>query len=166
MIVATYRRVVTGCLSEPGEAGVKANSIKPLGTSLPGLTIRRERKREGGWLYSDRGNVACLRRGGWMGATMISCGVEISIAAGVAEMEDANYCDRFSFFFFLLFFFPFFLFFFLNHMHLFKVQRQHSALTLWPTKTIPSSSPGNIQAPKSLWYETNRTSRLSPNQIL
>ena len=29
--------------------------------------------------------------------------------------------------------------FFLNHMHLFKVQRRHSALTLWPTKTIPSS---------------------------
>jgi len=26
--------------------------------------------------------------------------------------------------------------------------------------------PGNIQTPMSLWYETNRTSRLSPNQIL
>jgi len=33
--------------------------------------------------------VACLRRGGWMDVTMISCGVEISIAGGVAEMEDA-----------------------------------------------------------------------------
>ena len=25
-------------------------------------------------------------------------------------------------------------------------------------------TPGNIQTPKSLWYETNRISRLSPNQ--
>jgi len=29
-----------------------------------------------------------------MEVTMISRGVEISIAGGVAEMEDANYCDR------------------------------------------------------------------------
>jgi len=36
---------------------------------------------------------------------MISRGVEISIAGGVAEMEDANYCDQFSFFFFFFFFF-------------------------------------------------------------
>ena len=55
---------------------------QPLGTSLPGLTIRRERKREGRWLHSDRGNVACPRRGGWMEVTMISHGVEISIAGG------------------------------------------------------------------------------------
>jgi len=27
-------------------------------------------------------------------------------------------------------------------------------------------TPGSIQTPKSLWYETNRTSRLSLNQIL
>jgi len=67
---------------------------------------------------------------------MISRGVEISIAGGVAETEDANYCDLFSFFFFL------------NHVHLFKVQRQHSALTLWPTKTI-SSSPQEISKPAS-----------------
>jgi len=33
--------------------------------------------------------VACLRRGGWMEVTMISRGVEISIAGGVAETEDA-----------------------------------------------------------------------------
>jgi len=79
---------VGGCLSEPGEEGVKANSTNPLGTSLPGLTIRRERKREGRWLHPDRGNVACLRRGGWMEVTMISRGVEISIAGGVAETED------------------------------------------------------------------------------
>ena len=32
--------------------------------------------------------MACLRRGGWMKVTMISRGVEISIAGGVAEMED------------------------------------------------------------------------------
>jgi len=50
--------------------------------------MRRERKREGRWLHPDRGNVACLRRGGWMEVTMISCGVEISIAGGVAETED------------------------------------------------------------------------------
>jgi len=54
---------------------------------LLGLTIRRERKREGRRLHSDRGNVACLRRGGWMEVMMISCGVEISIAGGVEETE-------------------------------------------------------------------------------
>jgi len=47
--------------------------------------------------------VACLRRGGWMEVTMISRGVEISIAGGVAEMEDDNYCNR-CFFFFTFFF--------------------------------------------------------------
>jgi len=57
---------------------------------LPGLTIRRERKREGRWLHPDRGSVACLRRGGWMEVTMISRGVEISIARGVAETEDVQ----------------------------------------------------------------------------
>jgi len=36
--------------------------------------------------------VACLRRGGWIDVTMISRGVEISIAGGVAETEDDNYC--------------------------------------------------------------------------
>jgi len=35
-----------------------------------------------------------------MEVTIISRGVEISIAGGVEEMEDANYCDRFFFFFF------------------------------------------------------------------
>jgi len=40
--------------------------------------------------------VACLRRGGWMEVMMISRGVEISIAGGVAETEDANYYDRVS----------------------------------------------------------------------
>jgi len=55
---------------------------------LPGLTIRREGKRGWRWLHPERGNVACLRRGAWMEVTMISCGVEISIARGVVEMED------------------------------------------------------------------------------
>jgi len=32
--------------------------------------------------------VACPRRGGWIKVTMISRGVEISIAGGVAETED------------------------------------------------------------------------------
>jgi len=32
--------------------------------------------------------VACLRRGVWMAVKMISRGVEISIAGGVAETED------------------------------------------------------------------------------
>jgi len=32
--------------------------------------------------------VACLRREGWMEVTMISRGVEISIARGVEEMND------------------------------------------------------------------------------
>ena len=51
---------------------------------MPGLTIRRERKRGGRWLHSDRGNVACLR----MEVTMITHGVEISIAGGVEETKD------------------------------------------------------------------------------
>jgi len=34
--------------------------------------------------------MACLRRGGWMQVTMISGGVEISIAGGVAETEDGD----------------------------------------------------------------------------
>jgi len=38
-----------------------------------------------------------------MEVTMISCGVEISIAGGVAETEDANYCDCFFSFFFFFF---------------------------------------------------------------
>ena len=38
--------------------------------------------------------------------TIISRGVEISIAGGVAETEDPNYCD--CFFFSFLFFFFFF----------------------------------------------------------
>jgi len=38
-----------------------------------------------------------------MEVTMISRSVEISIARGVAETEDANYCDSFFFFFFLFF---------------------------------------------------------------
>ena len=33
---------------------------------------------------------------------MISRGVEISIAAGVAEKQDGNYCDLFFFFSFFL----------------------------------------------------------------
>jgi len=41
-----------------------------------------------------------------MEVTMISRGVEISIAGGVAETEDANYCHCF-----LLFFIFYFLFF-------------------------------------------------------
>ena len=45
----------------------------------------------------------------------------------------------FSFFSFL---------FFLNTLHLFKVQRKHSALTLWPTKTM-SSSPQETSKPPS-----------------
>ena len=32
--------------------------------------------------------MACPRGGGWMEVTMISRGVEISIAGGVAETED------------------------------------------------------------------------------
>jgi len=41
-----------------------------------------------------------------MEVTMISRGIEIAIAGGVAETEDGNYCDHFffSFFSFLSFF--------------------------------------------------------------
>ena len=62
--------------------------------------------------------MACLRREGWMEVTLISRGVEISIAGGVAETEDANYCDRFFFFSFFFSFFVFFLFF-VNQVRLF-----------------------------------------------
>jgi len=65
-----------------------------LGTGSPDLTIRSERKRGGRRVHPDRGNVACLRRGGWMEMTMISRGIDISIAGGVAETKDANYCYR------------------------------------------------------------------------
>jgi len=34
--------------------------------------------------------VACARRGGWLVVMMISRGVEISIAGGVAETEDVE----------------------------------------------------------------------------
>jgi len=37
-----------------------------------------------------------------MEVTMISRGVEISIAGGVAETEDSNYCDCFFFCFFFI----------------------------------------------------------------
>jgi len=79
---------VAGYLTEPGGEGVKVDSTKPLGTSSPGLIIRRERKRGGRWLQSDRGNVACLMRLGWMEVTMSSHGVEIRIAGGVEETKD------------------------------------------------------------------------------
>ena len=32
--------------------------------------------------------MACPRRGGWMEVTMISRGIEISIAGGIAETKD------------------------------------------------------------------------------
>jgi len=34
--------------------------------------------------------MACLRREGWRAVTMISRGVEISIAGGVAETKDGS----------------------------------------------------------------------------
>jgi len=47
-------------------------------------------KEEGrGGASTDRGNVACLKRREWMEVTMISRGVEISIAGGVEETKDA-----------------------------------------------------------------------------
>ena len=148
-----------GCLSEPGEDGGEGRLNQALGTSSSGLTITRERKREGRWLHLDRGNVGCVRRGGWMEVTMISLGVEISIARGVAETEDANYCDSFlSFFFFFSFLFKSYAF----------VEGTKTAFSFNTTanKSGTLLTTGNIQTPKSLWYETNRTSRLSPNQIL
>ena len=77
-----------GCLSEAQDEGGEGELNQPLGPSLPGLTIRRERKRGGRRLDTDRINVACLRRGWQMEVTMISRGGEISIARGVAERED------------------------------------------------------------------------------
>jgi len=39
-----------------------------------------------------------------MEVTMISRGVEISIAGNVAQTKDANYCDRFDFILFYFYF--------------------------------------------------------------
>jgi len=50
--------------------------------------MRRERKREGRWLHSGRGNVAYQRRGRWLEVIMISGRVEISMAGVVGETED------------------------------------------------------------------------------
>ena len=58
--------------------------------------------------------------------TMISRGVEISIAGGVEETKD-RLSTVTSFFLFFIFFL-FFLWFF-NHMRLFKVQRQPSSVS-------------------------------------
>jgi len=56
---------------------------------------------------TDRGNVPCQERGEWIEVTIISCGVEISIAGGVEERKDIPTTVTF---FFLFFFFSFFLF--------------------------------------------------------
>jgi len=88
-----------------------------------------------------------------MEVTMISRGVEISIAGGVAETEDGLTTVTFFFFFFL------------NHMHLLKVQTQHSALTLWRTKTVPSSpqetskppSPSGMRPTAHLAYRSTKS---------
>jgi hypothetical protein len=69
----------------------------------------------GRWLHPDRGNVACLGRGGWMEVTMISRGVEISIAGGVAETED----DLTTTTVFIFLFFIFFIFIFKSYVHCF-----------------------------------------------
>jgi len=53
-----------------------------------------------------------------MEVTMISRGVEISMAGGVAETEDVNYCDRFfSFFIFHFFFITLIYCFYWGKMH-------------------------------------------------
>jgi len=56
--------------------------------------------------------MVCLRRGGWIEVTMISRGVEISIAGGVEETEDALtivlfYLYIFIFLFLFLYYFKF-----------------------------------------------------------
>jgi len=82
---------------------------------------------EGRWHHSSGQKPSRGREGGGGGVDDNSSGIQISITGGVEEMvHGSNYCD-------------FFFDFLLNHMHLFKVQRQHSALTLWPAKTVPSS---------------------------
>jgi len=70
-----------------------------------------------------------------MKVTMISRGVEISIAGGVAETEDGNYCDRFLFFFsfFLFFFFSFFL----NHMVIVSTVQEMTCIFNDMAKTKP-----------------------------
>jgi len=64
-----------------------------------------------------------------MEATMISHGVEISIAGGVVETEDANFCD--------LFFLFFLFFFFLNHMFIVSTVQEMTCIFNDMAKTKP-----------------------------
>jgi len=112
---------------------------------------RPQRGEQGLWHHSPRQKPSSGRRGGGGGSHDDFPDVEIWIAGGVGEKVRANYCDRF--FFFLFFFFSFFSFFsfFLNHLHLFKVQRQHPLSPLHTRRlksqhdeiitTFPNSTP-------------------------
>ena len=72
-------------------------------------------------------------------------------------MVCGNYCDRVFIFIFI----------FLNHMFIVYTVQEITCIFNDMAKTkVTLLTPGNIQTPKSLWYETNCTSRLSPNQIL
>ena len=74
-----------------------------------------------------------------MEVTMISRGVEISIAGGVAETEDGNYCDLFFSFFF------FFFFFFLNHMFIVSKVQEITCIFNHMAKTKPKIKHNNQQ---------------------
>jgi len=63
---------------------------------------------------------------------MISRGVEISIAGGVVETEDDNYCDRFFFSSF------FFFFFFFNHMFIVSTVQEMTCIFNDMAKTKPT----------------------------
>jgi len=77
-----------------------------------------------------------------MEVTMISRGVEISIAGGVAETEDGNYSDRFFFLFFLFFSF-------LNHMFIVSTVQEMTCIFNDMAKTKPkikiTNNKGNNQ---------------------
>jgi len=66
-----------------------------------------------------------------MEVTMISRGVEISNAGGVAETEDVNYCDSFSFFSFFCFLS------FLNHMFIVSTVQETTCIFNDMAKTKP-----------------------------
>jgi len=75
--------------------------------------------------------VACPRRVEWIEVTMISRGIEISIAGG------ANYSDRFFFSFFLVFFFSFSFFY---HMFIVSTVQEMTCIFNDMAKTKPKRS--------------------------
>ena len=80
-----------------------------------------QERREDGLTSTPRQKPCWGKRGGWGEATLISLGVEISIAGGGGEMVRVLSLGRFFFFFF----------FFCNHAFIvFRYKKPHAALAM------------------------------------